>query len=105
MTVITTVLYPAGSTFNLDYYLSTHMPLVSKIWGPFGLKDWKVVKYTTENAQFTYGAFLTWENSEDSNRAVAAAEAKPIFDDIPNFSDRPPSFASGDVVGSWEAGN
>jgi hypothetical protein len=26
----------------MDYYLSTHMPLVQEKWGPHGLKSWKV---------------------------------------------------------------
>ena len=35
------VLYPAkeGAKFDLDYYLATHMPLVSKHWSGLGLKS------------------------------------------------------------------
>jgi hypothetical protein len=33
------ILYPrtANSTFELDYYLSKHMPLVAKFWTKYGL--------------------------------------------------------------------
>lgn len=47
MPIAITILYPSVSdaTFNLDYYLKTHMPLVSKEFGPHGLKGWKVSRY------------------------------------------------------------
>lgn len=46
MPIEVTVLYPnvSDATFNLDYYLKTHMPLVVKEFGPHGLKGWKVAK-------------------------------------------------------------
>ncbi|UZP38432.1 hypothetical protein NXS19_006248 [Fusarium pseudograminearum] len=28
------VVYPSGPSFDMDYYLKTHMPLVASKWGP-----------------------------------------------------------------------
>ena len=36
------VIYEKGTDFKMDYYLSTHMPLVQEKWAPYGLKSWKV---------------------------------------------------------------
>jgi hypothetical protein len=36
-----TVVYPQGVKFNMDYYKSTHMPLVQKKWGSYGLNSCK----------------------------------------------------------------
>jgi uncharacterized protein (TIGR02118 family) len=29
-------------TFNMDYYLSNHLPLIERSWGPYGLKSWSL---------------------------------------------------------------
>lgn len=34
-----------GATFDMNYYLTVHMPLVQKHWGPHGLKSWTVVQF------------------------------------------------------------
>lgn len=36
-----TVVYPQGAKFNMDYYKSTHMPLVQEKWGSMGLTSCK----------------------------------------------------------------
>ena len=47
MTIKIVVLYPnpEGATFDMDYYLATHMPLVSESWSQYGLKGWEVVQF------------------------------------------------------------
>ena len=39
------VLYPRAATFNMEYYLATHMPLVKKSWAQYGLKKYTVTQY------------------------------------------------------------
>lgn len=41
-----TVLYPnvEDATFNLEYYLQTHMPLAMQHFGPHGLIGYRVQK-------------------------------------------------------------
>lgn len=36
-----TVVYPQGGKFDMDYYKSTHMPLVQKKWSSHGLTSCK----------------------------------------------------------------
>lgn len=38
------VLYPRDATFNMEYYLATHMPLVKKSWTRYGLKKYIVTQ-------------------------------------------------------------
>ena len=46
MATIITVLYENldDATFDLDYYLAKHMPLVGEKFKPFGIKGWRVLK-------------------------------------------------------------
>ncbi|KAH7038247.1 uncharacterized protein B0I36DRAFT_77382 [Microdochium trichocladiopsis] len=90
------VAYPKGANFNMEYYLSTHMPLVQARWGPFGLKSWKVVKFD-ENSPFSVQASLEWETEEQVNKALQSEEAKEIFGDVSNFTDSKPELMRGVV--------
>lgn len=47
MSAVIYVNYPVqeGITFDMDYYLNTHMQLVQQHWGPHGLQKWSVVKF------------------------------------------------------------
>ncbi|KXJ94820.1 hypothetical protein Micbo1qcDRAFT_193888 [Microdochium bolleyi] len=96
MAVSASVLYPKGADFNMEYYLSTHMPLVQARWGPFGLKSWKVVKYD-ENASFSVQASLEWESEDALNKALQSEEAKEIFGDVSNFTTSKPELVRGEV--------
>lgn len=43
-----TILYPndADTKFDLEYYLTKHMPMLASNWEPVGLTGWKVTKFT-----------------------------------------------------------
>ncbi|KIV97077.1 hypothetical protein PV10_00872 [Exophiala mesophila] len=104
MSANATVLYPAegDSTFDLDYYLKTHMPLVAEKWGPYGLKNWTVVKFNPgpDGSQtYTYGAILTWDSAESIGKAVSSESAKVVMGDVVNFSNKAPIFLTGGIVG------
>lgn len=104
MTVNTTVLYPSGAKFDLEYYLKCHMTLVADKWTSYGLKDWQVVRFTADDKPFKIGAMFTWDNLDGATAAMKAHESKVIFDDVPNFSDKQPILLSGEIVGSWQVG-
>lgn len=91
-----TVLYPQGTTFNKDYYKSTHMPLVADKWGKFGLKSWKVI-YFPDDAPYTVQATLEWDNIKQFQEAASAPEAKDVLGDVPNFSNKDPVIMAGEV--------
>ncbi len=42
--IVVMVMYPEneGATFDMDYYLSTHMKLVGDKWGDMGLKGARI---------------------------------------------------------------
>ena len=44
--ILVTVMYPAGaqSTFDLDYYLHEHIPLVKQHWAPLGMSSVQVLR-------------------------------------------------------------
>ncbi|TGO38488.1 hypothetical protein BHYA_0074g00370 [Botrytis hyacinthi] len=110
MSVIVTVIYPKTetSTFDLDYYMKTHMPLVQEKWGPHGLKNWTVTKLD-ESAGYSmkrmagYQMTLMWQailwfESKEAWAAGAAAEGPTIMGDVPNFSSEKPLLVVGEEV-------
>ncbi|KAF7944579.1 uncharacterized protein EAE97_005212 [Botrytis byssoidea] len=98
MSVIVTVIYPKTetSTFDLDYYMKTHMPLVQEKWGAHGLKNWTVTKLD-ESAGYSMQAIL-WFESKEAWAAGAAAEGPTIMGDVPNFSSEKPLLVVGEEV-------
>ena len=102
MSVRAIVAYPykASAVFNIDYYLTTHMPLVAKLYGPFGLRKWEVIQFSAESStpEFAVQTILHWDNFEQLAKANASEAAKTLGDDIPNFSQVMPIALSGTVV-------
>ncbi|KAL7905277.1 hypothetical protein GGI35DRAFT_461281 [Trichoderma velutinum] len=99
-----TVLYnqpKEGEYFNMDYYINTHMPIANKQWGPLGMKSWQVIQ-SGPDAPFYGGVLFTWEKPEDAANALTAEESKPVFADVPNFTNLKPILLPSSVVSSWE---
>jgi uncharacterized protein (TIGR02118 family) len=99
MSAITHVLYPKGTKFNMDYYISKHMKAVGEGLKPHGLKSWQVVQYP-EDADFLVGAVLTFESLEAMQKAGSTEPMKEAIADVPNFSDKQPTFLGGTLAGS-----
>jgi uncharacterized protein (TIGR02118 family) len=95
------VLYPRkeDATFDIDYYLKTHMPLAYKTWNSFGFTSYKVTKYP-DDAPYSYGVTMEWEDMERFAKALQAEGTKAVMDDVKNYSDVQPIILSGEVVGS-----
>ncbi len=91
------------ATFDLDYYLHKHMPLVDEKFARFGIKGWRVVKSvgtpTGEKPLYSIIATLDFDTPQQFKDAVAA-EGGPVFGDVPNFSNQHPVVVIADVVGS-----
>jgi uncharacterized protein (TIGR02118 family) len=105
MTFTAVVIYPnePDTTFDTDYYLQTHMPLLAKHWGPAGLKSWSVVKYDRDSAgaspKYLIAATLVWESDEAAKAAGAGEAAAIIRGDVPNFTNKKPVTLAGSTIG------
>ena len=96
MAITITVLYPneAGSTFDMDYYLNTHAPLVEEKWGGAGMTSISLIKGAATpdpNTPPPYQvvAILGFESLEAFQGAVKASGAE-VMGDIPNFTNVSP---------------
>ena len=94
-----TVLYPKGTEFNMDYYMSSHMPMVEKKWSQYGLKSWKVIDFG-KDAEYCVQATLEFGSVEDFQNAGGSEEAKEVMGDVKNFSDKSPLIIHGKVQGT-----
>ncbi|KAF2801890.1 uncharacterized protein BDZ99DRAFT_469391 [Mytilinidion resinicola] len=103
MPTVISIFYPrtATSTFDLDYYLSSHLPLVVGYWYPRGLQRYHVETYA--EGPYTVKAELVWD-SLDAFKAAAGVEEEigAIFADAKNYSNEAPVQLFGEVVGSGE---
>jgi uncharacterized protein (TIGR02118 family) len=104
MATVITVLYPEadGASFDMEYYLSEHMPMVGRRFGPHGLKSWRVERITGtpsgDKAPFRVKATLEFGSAEEF-KAALAAEGGPVIGDVPNFTTLKPPFLIGEVLG------
>lgn len=101
MTVSLQVIYPAsaGTTFDYDYYLTTHMDLVGKAWGPHIAS--KLVTKGLAGGPDTppgYHAIASMVFKDQAAFDAAMQGAQPLLDDIPNFTDAKPQILVGEVV-------
>lgn len=101
-----TILYPkgAGPTFDMKYYLATHMPLVADSWKPYGLKSWTIVQFGPgpdgAEPEYCVQATLEWDSPESFQKALGGPEKDKVFGDIPNFSNAGPVLLGGQVTGT-----
>lgn len=95
------VLYPRkdGATFNKDYYLATHMPLVKKHWEKHGLSSYKVSELNADGP-YSFVVVMQFESYEGFGAAGADPGSKEIMDDVANFSSEAPVVLHGGVIGS-----
>jgi uncharacterized protein (TIGR02118 family) len=99
-----TVSYPSqsGTRFDLDYYLTKHMPMVQAKLGKFGMKNYSVSKglggfAPGSPAEIQITAMLNIDTMENL-QAGMAAESAGIMADIPNYTDISPKIQSDEVL-------
>ena len=106
---IISVMYPskAGSRFDMDYYLNTHMTMVAETWGPVGLRGYTVLQGLASSdgspPPFQAVVNLDFESPEAFHAAVDASGAK-VMGDVPNFTDLQPSLQISNVAGTYTGG-
>ncbi|MTI45496.1 uncharacterized protein (TIGR02118 family) [Roseibium hamelinense] len=102
MAVSLQVLYPVGAdtTFDYDYYTSTHMGLVEQHMGPFmtSVQACKGLSGGPDTPPEFYAIFTAvFEDQEKFSEAMAAAA--PVLADIPNYTNTKPQMLIGEVIG------
>nr|WP_299384224.1 EthD family reductase [Allomuricauda sp.] len=90
-----TILYPSsdGSTFNMDYYATKHMPMVAELMGE-SLKHWSIdkgISGRTPEEPLPYMAigYLYFDQLSDYQESFGP-NAKQIVGDIPNYTNVQP---------------
>lgn len=101
------VIYPRkdNAKFDIDYYTNTHMPLVSRLYGDYGLLDWHVdqgislsSKVPSDNIVACYMYFDTIDNV----KAALKNEGAKVMQDVANFTDIEPIVSFGQIHASFK---
>ncbi len=100
MTVSLQVLYPTSdaTTFDHDYYLATHMPLVAQHMGAH-IQTTQIVKGLAGGPDVPAGfhAVATMTFADQAGLDAALGVAGPVLADIPNFFSGQPMMLIGQV--------
>lgn len=98
-----TILYPAGEgkTFDMDYYSSTHMPLVKRLLGD-AVKLIRIDKGLSGREPDTPPTYLAigylYFESVDAYRNSIAPHLEEIRADIPKFTNSVPVIQISEVI-------
>ena len=102
--IVVLVMYPDSedATFDMDYYLNTHLKLVGDRWGGMGLKGARVLTGVSGGsagsaAPYRVMAVVDFESLE-AFQATAAAHGAEIFGDVPNFTNITPVVQISDIA-------
>ena len=102
MAVSLQVMYPItdGTSFDMDYYLDTHMTLVGEHMGEH-IASTLVTKGVAGGPDAPPGLYAVATMTFADQAAMDAAMAKsgPVLADIPKFTDTQPQILIGEVVG------
>ena len=90
-----TILYPKSddATFDMDYYTSTHMPMVAKA---ISADSWGAMSVNTD--KHVAMGWLLFE-SMDTYNAGMAAQGTEIRADVANYTNQQPEVLMGEVTG------
>jgi uncharacterized protein (TIGR02118 family) len=78
-------LYPrtATSTFHLPYYLSSHMPLTERLWGPYGFSIHSITSYDdTQSTQYHLSCVMEFSSKEGYEKAMGSEGTAEIVKDM-----------------------
>jgi uncharacterized protein (TIGR02118 family) len=84
-----------GATFDRDYYVATHLPLVEEQWGPFGLKSAQAFFPALGQASEVAIAVLTFADDDAITSTLASPATKTVLGDLVNFTTIAPELSTG----------
>ena len=92
-----TILYPRAddSTFDMEYYTGTHMPMVAKAFGD-ACRSWGAA--TVTSGSYSAIGWLLIEDI-DSFNAVTTEHGATFAADVANYSNQQPEVIIGEVTG------
>jgi len=101
MTLSLQVIYPAdnGTTFDMDYYVGTHIPMVDAHMGDH-IQQTLVTRGIAGGPDTPPGchAVATMTFADQAALDAAMAAAGPVIEDIRNFTDTAPQMLIGEVI-------
>jgi uncharacterized protein (TIGR02118 family) len=95
-TLMVTYLNAEGATFDREYYLSTHAPLVRSAWSEFGLQSAEVLFPSSDPQPFACVAILRFSDQASINMALSSAKAAEVIGDVKNFTNIAPAIFCAD---------
>ncbi|KAE8356722.1 hypothetical protein BDV28DRAFT_144845 [Aspergillus coremiiformis] len=102
----TLILYPnePDITFDINYCLNLHMPLVERLWTKYGLRNWQVTKFTCtpdgSKSPYLICTTIEWESIDGVRAAFAGPEFVDLIKDAANMSNKRPIFLIGEQLGA-----
>ena len=87
------VLYPAseGSTFDMDYYKTTHREIVERVLGPGAVRGEQGI----DDQPFMATGHLIYESMEAMQTGMAGPDAGEAMADVANFTNITPQMQIG----------
>lgn len=89
------VYYPSseGSTFDHDYYRTTHVPLAAKAWNPTSTVIDKGV-----NGPYVAAVHMTFDSMEAMGAALGSPLTAEVQADVPNYTNIVPVMQISEIV-------
>lgn len=89
--------------FDMEYYLSGHMPLIHKAWSPFGMKSWSINQLPDpdpmgQSPPYRVQTTIYWEKPEDFTAALNGPMKDECAEDVKKFSNIFPVIWIGEIV-------
>lgn len=90
ITISITYPHTEGATFDWDYYVGKHLPLVGQTFKPFGLTFASVLRGIEAVGggppPYVVTVLLTFSDDQAGRNAIASESARMLRDDLANFT-------------------
>ena len=87
------VLYPRheGCGFDRDYYMSTHLQIVTEAWGEQGMTGADIEWPFDDSQPFVCIAAVEFVDQAAIDKTLTAPATQGVMADLPNFTDIQPT--------------
>ncbi|CZR55976.1 uncharacterized protein PAC_05864 [Phialocephala subalpina] len=93
---IVTLLYPKSEKFDMNYYLTSHMPMAEKHFKSHGLTKYQVIQADPASGYATV-CLLYFKDAKGADEGFKSAG--DVLADVPNYTDSKLVSVGGKVVG------